>query len=200
MSLPYTLPLHKTYALVSKQKLTQLDSDETDHLKLLATLSDDHLDKIFDYNLFLNSTDILSVLRGKLVNYKNDYITIVSPDLFNIYLNNKNVLNNNDLLDVHKYMADDPPQFNNIVDYEQLIDYTGSKEIESQLKTPIYQLIGEINPYNVLHISVPEFIRLIGNNKPIITNLRNTKLLVSLTYEAYDFYDLVEETVDQRIE
>lgn len=211
------LPLNKTYATIRDQNLTDLDDsvylnhlnesrevirvtgEATDYRKLLISLSDNHLDKVFTNDLFLNSTDILPVIRKNPLKYKNSIITIISGDLPNIYLNNKQFLNDNDLVELDKCLKSDSPQFENIVDYAELIEYTGSKDIEDRLKTPIYQLIGTINPCYVLHISVTEFLQQISKNKPITIRLRKTRLFVSLQYEAYDFYDLSEGIVDRSI-
>lgn len=200
MSITYTVPLRKTYAIISNTKLTHLQSSDDDYLSFLSSLSDQYLGKIFERNLFLNSTDIPSVLRENLSDYVDSTITIVSADLFNIYLNNEKLLYNNELHGLREYITDDLPQFENIVDYEKLIDYSGSKDIEENLKTPIYRLTSSINPYNVLHIPVTKFAKMINKKEPIVIRLRDNKLLISLTYENYDLYDLAEETVDQRVE
>jgi hypothetical protein len=198
MSQIFTLSLHKTYAIIQTEKLTYLDESINDYSDLLVSISDDNLDEIFKNNLFLNTSDILPVIRRNLSKYQNSIITIVNTDLFNIYLNNKKSLNNNELLDIHKYLDSDLPIFDNIVDYEKLIEYKESFDSD-QLKTPIYQLIGTINPFTVLSISVPDFVNFISSNKPILISLRNTRLLVSLQYEAYDFYDISAEVVDRSI-
>lgn len=180
----FKLYLHKTYATILSKKLNTLEGEIKDYRQLLATISDNNLDKIFDNDLFLNTSDILSVVRNNPQRYSDNIITIVSTDLFNIYLNHTESLNNNELTDLRKNLTSEQPQFENIIK-------------ENQIKTPVYRLINSINSFNVLHITVPEFIGFLNNNTPVVIRIKNTKLFVSLSYEMYDFYNLGEEKIDK---
>lgn len=180
----FNLYLNKTYAIILPEKLEVLESEIGDYRQLIAEISDNNLDEIFDHNLFINSTDILSVIRNNPERYANDIITIVSSDLFNIYLNHTELLNNNEIIDLRKNLSSERPIFENIIE-------------DNQIRTPIYRLTNSINSLNVLHIKVAEFLRFLNNNKPVLIRMKNTKLFVSLSYERYDFYDLGEEKIDR---
>lgn len=160
-----------------------------DNLKIHA---DKYSDDIFypDSDLFLNSSDIFGYLNKNIKHGVCDaYIIIVINNLRDIYWNNRHLLPQEELpaleLSTEKYL----PTFVNIFDYQALNEYATS------ISTPIYQLYGDISPYNVVNIPVKYFIESINTNQSIKVKISDINTTIELNYEPYDFWSFANESI-----
>lgn len=96
----------------------------------------------------------------------------------------------------------DRPSF----EFYDIYDYPSVSETIRNDDLAQYQLIGKVTPYDVLHISVNDYVTYIKNKVPItiavnsyVTRIENgvpitviipnNELMMELDYEEYDFWD-----------
>lgn len=75
------------------------------------------------------------------------------------------------------------PQFHNIFDYRLL------QNLGPEMPTFLFQLIGDITPFSVVHVSVRDFIVAVNNKSPIPVWLPDLGVIIQLSYQEADFWD-----------
>jgi hypothetical protein len=115
-----------------------------------------------------------------------DIISIIDPNLNNIYWNNRDQLSITDLDNLNDYMK------------EPIIEFSIVNDEDDKL-IPYYQLNNNNIEFNLLYISVGDFVKAINNNNPIKIKLPKLNIYVEYTYELYDLYNLLTHKIDNVI-
>ena len=137
-------------------------------------------------NLFFGGNDLPKYIKEN--NYKisdNDIISIVDPNINNIYWDNRELLSISDLENLIDYMKQ--PQ----------IEFTKLNIDTSDIQ--VYSVNNDNIDYNILYITVSNFIKAINSNKPVIIKLSKVNINIELQYEPYDFYNNTTKKVDNYI-
>jgi len=108
-----------------------------------------------------------------------DLISIYHPNINNIYWENRKMLSITDLEFLTDYMKQSAPDFINISEYEM----------------QTYHLSNDVIGYNMLYITVKDFIKAI-DNKSMSIKLPDIDLKIELRYELYDFYNRDTQSLD----
>lgn len=116
-------------------------------------------------------------------NLKNQIINIVIPGLRNRYFQDKHLLSHEEQAILNTSMNQQLPVFYNIYDYSSLKGFSEKANVNE------YQLMGTITPYDVLHISVVNFVDLINRKQPLRFKLEPLPLIISIEYYDYNFWD-----------
>ncbi len=177
------LPLRNTYAQINKYPINNLDEISIDnYYDLQGNIN------ISGTTLFLRGSDVFYYLKKNIKTISDkDTISFINSNLLNIYWKNKKLLSFTDFNNLENAMKEPFSIFENILD---------SSENITQTITPIYYLQNNINPYEVFHISVKDFINIINNKKPLIIKLPKINININLQYELYDFYDYETNTIE----
>jgi hypothetical protein len=138
-----------------------------------------------DSNFYISGGDIYNYLYDK--KGCGAIITLVIVGLKNLYWNHREQLDENEKSELSGYMTHELPSFKDIFDYKNVEKYN------TLIDYPVYQLFGEITPYDVLHITVDDFINIINSSAFIEVPLVDTDVVIRLDYEAFDFYNFREE-------
>lgn len=116
----------------------------------------------------------------------SDIISIIDTNMNNIYWNNRELLS--------------------ITDLEKLMDnmkYYPIEFVRSDYNPKNFQIFllqrNIIIDYNVLYITVGDFIKYINNNKYIVTKLPKMNKNIEIQYELYDFYNESTNRIDNFI-
>jgi len=179
-----TIPvwLRDTYARIEDKAIVKFDSfpkvNERSEIAALAAINSEpggskHFitsNKMFGY-LYRNT----KLCRG--------IITIVIPNLRNLYWDNRYSLVRSEQIPLETAMDKHLPVFYDIFDYRGLQYYRNFANV------PEYQIIGNITPYDVVHVSAVDFIDRINKNQPILIGIPDTNIIISLDYEQYDLWD-----------
>lgn len=139
---------------------------------------------------FIQASDAYGYI-SKYHSYNCDQIVnIIIPNLRNIYYNNRKKLSESeqDLLEFS--MKEDLPQFYNIYEYKLLSNLKYDQDLNIRKE---YQLFGTITPYDVINVPLVNFINFINNGTPIQVQLYPLNIIISLTYETYDFWDFTTQ-------
>lgn len=115
----------------------------------------------------------------------NDIISIIDTNVNNIYWDNRELLSITDLENLTDYMKQSPTDFNILED--------NMSEIQ------LYYLTSNIIDYNILFITVKDFIKAINTNKYINIKLPNINVNIEFQYELYDFYNNSSNNIDNVI-
>ena len=151
--------LRNTYALINNFKLESKDPNLNSYL-------------------FIRGNDLPLYIKEN--NYKildNDIISIVDPNISNIYWDNRELLSITDLENLTDYMKQSP------------VEFDLSDDNIPNIQT--YNLINNIDiiDYNTIYITVRDFINFINSNKSIIIKLPKIDINIEIKYEPYDFYN-----------
>jgi len=192
--------LRDTYARIENHKISDVDGYSSDN-NSFERKAFDSMHKEFD----LGNGDIFKanskfyISGGDIYNYLyekkqcNNVITMVIIGLKDLYWNHRDQLDEHEISLLTYLMTKDLPSFKNIFDYRKVEKYNEKVDI------PIHQLFGSITPYDVVHISVADFIEAINNNEPVRINLEGTNITIQLDYEPYDFYNFKEKRLVTKI-
>ena len=60
---------------------------------------------------------------------------------------------------------------------------------ETSSMVPMFQVYGNITPYDSVHIPVKYFLESINQKIPIIVELEGIGISIQFSYEEYDFWD-----------
>src|SRR5436189_2558200 len=134
-------------------------------------------------NLFINGNDLTRYINEN--NYKisdNDIISIVDTNLNNIYWDNRELLSITNLENLIDYMKQPQIEFNKL-------DTLDKSNIQ------MYSVNNDNIDYNVLYITVGNFIKAINNNNPIITKLPKANINIEFQYAPYDFYNHITQKI-----
>jgi hypothetical protein len=187
MSESVALLLRHTYAQINERRLYNLTSIPlADYEDLLTDLNN-----ISDTTFFIKGDDLPKYLNENINKYKDsDIITIVGSDIINIYWDHRELLSLTDLEKLNNMINQSLPIFDNVMNSDITLP---------TLENSIYYLLGDITPYNVLHITVQDFRDAINNNKPIEIKLNKIDIKIILNYELFDFYNndlnLIEDSI-----
>jgi hypothetical protein len=131
----------------------------------------DSTDPDLNSYFFLKGNDLPKYIKEKGPKISdNDIISIIDTNVNNIYWDNRELLSITDLENLTDYMKQSP------TDFDILEDDT-------------YHLTNNIIDYNVLFITVKDFIKAINSNKSIIIKLPKMNINIQYQYELFDFYD-----------
>lgn len=118
--------------------------------------------------VFIPADDIFSYCSKEKV-YAG-IVTIAIPNLRDLYWNKRSLLSKEEINKLSIEMKEPPTKFRNI----------GSR---------IYELNGNVTPYDLIHIPVSYFIECLNRKVPIEIILNNTNTIIRLEYLDYDFWD-----------
>lgn len=184
MSESIVLPLRHTYAQINQYELNKLTGIPIDEYNDLSTTLDKNFN-ISDTTFFLKGTEIPEYLNNNLDRYsENDIITIVDSNIMNLYWKYRELLSLTDLENLKISMDQPLPTFENV---------------NEESPTSIYYLNDNITQFNVLHITVKDFIKMINNNALLKIKLSKIDVMIILSYELYDFYNYATNTVEDYI-
>ena len=123
---------------------------------------------LYSYS-FIKGNDLPKYIRDNYIFSDIDIISIIDTDINNIYWDNRESLN--------------------ITDLENLNDIMKQSSIEFEISNNnSFTLKNNNIDYNILYISVKEFMNSIENNTSIITKLPKANINIELLYELYDFW------------
>lgn len=167
MSKPMKFLLRNTYANVDRFKLESSNLNST---------------------LFIRGNDIPRYIKENNHKMINNYvISIVDPNLNNVYWNNRDQLSITDLDNLNDYMK------------EPIIEFNLLSAVDTENSIPYYQLSSNNIDYNVLYIPVRDFVKAINSNEPIKIKLPKLNINVEYTYELYDLYNKLTHKIDNVI-
>ncbi len=129
--------------------------------------------------LFTNASNVYIDSYNML--YKGDEIvTIIIPGLRDKFKAKKELLvsERNLFLDM---LDCEIPTFKNIFEYKSLEDEEG--------EIPLFQLIGDITPYDIISIELSQLIETINKKNPLIFLIESINLKIQIDYSESDFYD-----------
>jgi hypothetical protein len=136
--------------------------------------------------LFLKGNDIPKYInenKSKILD--NDIISIIDPNLNNIYWENRELLSITDLENLTDYMK------------QTQADFELSEDNVSNIE--LYNITSNIIDYNIVFITVKDFIKAINNNKSVIVKLPDVNINIEFQYELYDFYNKLTNNIENVI-
>jgi hypothetical protein len=140
-----------------------------------------------DYKLgskhFLRTTNLYGYLDRTINERCNDIITIVIPNLRNVYFNNRQRLSEEERRKLTVAVQEPLPKFKSIYDYPDL------EILATEAHVPEYQVYGDITKYDVLHLPVRLFVEQINKREPLIFILKDVNVKISLSITPDDFWD-----------
>lgn len=139
---------------------------------------------------FIRATDMYRYLYRHLEDHPSDIVTIVLPGLRDQYHAHSGRYRQQ----AKNALSLPPPSFVDIWDYPSLAKYYETlKDLDSNqyVKADIteFQLFGRITFYDVVHISVSDFIDTLNRREDIVFDIPDTNLRVVLAFDEADFYD-----------
>ena len=111
----------------------------------------------------------------------NEFITFIIPGLREIYSANQKLLPSSEITMFFESADKDVPKFKNISEYSSI------KMDKNDIS--LYQLMGDITPYDVLHISFKDFLSVIDSSKMFKFQLNSIKYNINIYYDSSDMYD-----------
>ncbi len=141
-------------------------------------------------NLFISADNIFPYLNKNMnSDLCKHYITIVIHNLPDLYWSNRQNISQ-EILGVDLAFKQPYPKFKDINEYPSV-----------KLTNPLvlYQLFGNITPYNVLHIPIRYFVESLNAKKPINISLSGINTIIQLNYEQFDFWDPISESLVEHI-
>jgi len=142
-----------------------------------------------NHPLFVRGIDLPRYIKEN--NHKmisNYVISIVDPNLNNIYWDNREQLSITDLDNLNDHMKEPIIEFNRVDDDDAMLQ-----------KIAYYQLNNNNIDYNVLYVSVKDFVEAINHNEPIKIKLSKIDMNVEYSYELYDLYNRSTQKIDNVI-
>jgi hypothetical protein len=159
--------LRNTYALINNINLNPIDPD---------------LNTYF----FIKSNDLPRYIKENNSTISDDdIISVIDPNINNIYWNNRKLLNISNLENLTEYIKLQP------IEFVQLD--------RSPSEIQVYYLDGYNVNYNILYIKVKDFIKEINNNKSITIKFPKADIYIKYQYELYDFYNNTTNKVENFI-
>lgn len=142
-----------------------------------------------DLNLFpfIKGNDLPKFIKennSKILD--SDIISIIDTNMNNIYWNNRELLSITDL-----------EKLTDTISYYP-IEFVRSEDELTNLQVFLLQN-NIIIDYNVLYITVRDFIKFINSNKPIVIKLPKMSINIEIQYELYDFYNELTNHIDDFI-
>lgn len=137
-----------------------------------------------DTSLFIGGSDLYSYLSRYITNEMCDHvITFVITNLRDLYWNMRLNLSIEQQVQLDRAMNKSLPHFQNIFDYPSL------QNLGPELPTHLFQLIGDITPFSVIHVPVRDFINAVNNKLPVLVWLPELAIIIQLSYQEADFWD-----------
>jgi hypothetical protein len=159
--------LRNTYATINKFKLDSTNPNLSSYLFLKGN----------DIPKYINEN------KSKILD--NDIISIIDPNLNNIYWENRELLSITDLENLTDYMK------------QTQADFELSEDNVSNIE--LYNITSNIIDYNIVFITVKDFIKAINNNKSVIVKLPDVNINIEFQYELYDFYNKLTNNIENVI-
>jgi hypothetical protein len=132
--------------------------------------------------LYLSGKNIFQYLAHN--EYNDDLIlSFVITSLRDLYYNNRKQLPQQEQILLTNLMHTTIPSFKDIFEYKSLTKYRDHYEF------PLYQVMGYVTPYSVLHVPIRHFIDSVNMNAPIQCELDGTNIIIQLDYREYDLFD-----------
>lgn len=176
--------LRDIYAKVEPYPLSDIEGleDVSEATEKLAALE---LQKLLPQtSFFIRGSNLYSYLSRYIDSATCDYvITFVIVSLRDLYWNMRPNLTVQQQTVLDTTMNKNLPEFHNIFNYRLLQD------LGPEMPTYLFQLVGDITPFNVVHIPVRDFIMAINNKSPISILLPDIDIIIQLSYEHADFWD-----------
>lgn len=133
---------------------------------------------------FLSGNNMFGYIHRNLdTSTCNNWITFVIPDLRTIYLRNIEQLDDTKRELLLESVDTNPPTFHNASSIK------GNIELSRMFNYFEYQLLGEITPFDVLHITAKDFVYCINHKIPLKFILNDLQIIITLTYIEEDFWD-----------
>jgi hypothetical protein len=130
---------------------------------------------------FLEGNKIFAYLSRNLAKHYDDIVTFVVPKLNKVYMDNVEMFG--DEQKTIKEINKNNFRFYNVYNYAALSHYENVRNVNE------FQLIGNITPYDVLHLRVPIFIALLNTNK-FLDFYIHEDIIIRLDYTKNDFFDI----------
>ena len=134
---------------------------------------------------FINASDIAAFIRSKPLNYCDYVITFVVPGLREIYFNYIKEFPENERTSIKQAIKTPKLDF---------VELTTDMEYEE------YYPVTDITEYDVMHLPLTKFAQLINSNKPISFNLVPSNIVLSITYEDYNFWNNRTQSIDKKFD
>ena len=135
-------------------------------------------DEQVNNSIFISADDIFAYCsKQKLY---TGMLVIAIPNLRDLYWNKRKLLSVEEVNKLSIEMEEPPTRFRDI----------GSG---------MYQLFGNITPYDIIHIPVSYFIECLNRKVSIEVMLNNTNTTIRLDYLQHDFWDVEEEQLIENI-
>lgn len=127
---------------------------------------------------FIEGNNIINYIYNSGNNLPKNFgsytITFIISNLRNLYWNNKNSLREDDRDSLSSSLKYRLPKFEEDNIFDNIVTY---------------KLNGTITPFNILTISVRDFVERINKKLPIDLLLDGTNVIISIRYEKYDFWN-----------
>lgn len=201
MNLPESLSnivpiwLRDVYATVQSQPLYFLEGPMIESPQSEEAVKFALTQKLESSNLFLSGDNIFCYLNKNMTsNMCDHYITVVIHNLPDLYWSNKeNIFD--ETLEIDLAIKQPFPTFKDINEYRSV-----NQLINQSNPLVLYQLLGTISPYNVLHIPIRYFIESLNNKRPINISLDRIDTIIQLNYEQFDFWDPITNSLIESID
>ncbi len=186
----FTIDLRDVYARIEPQPIVKFKGFETRNKITEAQAREALKVSLFESVHFITGNKVISfAYRNMKADNCQDIVTLVVPSLREIYWNNKNLVPGEKHIDINTVIKESFPEFYDIYSYPSVSENTTSDDMAE------YQVFGKITPYDVLHISLIDFINTINNQQPITITIPDTAITIILRYEAFDFWDRETQSV-----
>lgn len=178
----FTLRLNSTFAWLASEPITSFRGYKEVNKVSEASAQRSVLLPIRDSGNFIAGNKVISYLYQD-PSQLNTIITLVVPGLRGMIWEHKRLLVEAQRPSIEATMERPLFEFYDIYEYPSVSETARNDDLAQ------YQLIGKVTPFDVLHISMNDYLYYIKNNTPVVIAVPNSQLIVELHYNSYDFWD-----------
>lgn len=181
----YEIPLRNTYARIQKTRIFSMIRDQEPNRDTEAAAVNSLQMELFGSNLFLEGPKMMGYISRNYSRYDCDTpISIIVPGLRNIYYEHIDYFPK-EREKILSSILESEPYFYDVYDYPSLRGFRDIRNVSE------YQIFGTVTPYDMLHITMEQFVNSINRQQPLIFLLReDPDIFVSLTYTKDDLWDI----------
>jgi hypothetical protein len=188
----FTVRLNATFAWLAPEPVPRFSGYKAVNKESEASAQRSVLLSISESKNFIAGNKVISYLYQD-PSQRSNIITLVVPGLRGVIWDNRMSVVESERPAIEATLERPPFDFYDIYDYPPVSE-TARKDDLAQ-----YQLIGKTTPYDVLYITVDDYIAYINNKQPITIAIPNSTLSMELTYEESDFWDQAYDAIVDRI-
>lgn len=194
---PRVIPiwLRDTYARVQTGELFSFEGIHEASKESESSAADSIIKGFSEPNFFIEGSNLFGYFDRSLNSTVcNQTISIVIQGLRDLYWNNRDKLPVEEQRPLEIAMKQSPPSFHNIFNYKSLT------RLRDQILVPMFQVYGNITPYDIVQVPVRHFLDSINKKIPIVVELEGIGIIIQFSYAEYDFWDPEEKRIIDTID